>query len=71
MSRSQEEYIVSLDNCEDEPIHRPEAIQDFGLLIGFQVQTGDICYYSGNIDRLFKVKPELGTSFYQFLDGGD
>ncbi|MBF0694706.1 MAG: GAF domain-containing protein [Flavobacterium sp.] len=51
--------IVTLTNCEYEPIHIPGSIQPHGFLLGAD-DTHTIKYCSGNIDQyLGKTYPEL------------
>ena len=41
-------FPVNLDNCKDEPIHIPGAVQPFGILIAFDGKTGQLVAVSEN-----------------------
>ena len=46
-------FPVNLANCQDEPIHIPGAIQQFGVLIGFDASSGRIDAISDNVAKYF------------------
>ena len=58
--------------CEDEPIHRPEAIQGYGYLVALEPDTGAIRIHSDNLRSL--IDPDssggllVGQSFFDWLD---
>ncbi len=53
---------VTLDNCEDEPIHTPGAIQPHGALLAFDRQ-GHLSHFSKNTAQLLGIAPTLGERF--------
>lgn len=64
---------MDLKNCEDEPIHRPESIQDIGYLIAIS-PTGKIEVVSSNIANfIFQHSADslIGQSFYKLLEDPD
>ena len=42
------------ENCEDEPIHIPEAIQSYGFLIAFEADDLTVSVVSENTEQIFK-----------------
>lgn len=50
---------VTLQNCEDEPIHLPGSIQPHGALLGFDAQAR-LLTRSGNAETLLGPLPPLG-----------
>ncbi|MDQ8184455.1 ATP-binding protein [Pelagicoccus sp. SDUM812002] len=59
------------EKCEDEPIHRPEAVQGFGYLIAISLETRKVEIHSENIGSLFALDDDavfLGLDFAQALD---
>lgn len=61
----------NFDRCEDEPIHRPEAIQGFGYLLAIDPDTKAIAIHSNNIDSLFAVSKGdkmVGANLAERLD---
>lgn len=54
------------ENCEDEPIHIPEAIQSYGFLIAFTHDELNISVVSENTKELFK-ESVLGKHFLDLL----
>ncbi len=59
------EEKLALSNCDREPVHIPGRIQSFGSLIGFDLQTSELRYFSDNLKSQFPDLPEfsLGDSF--------
>ena len=59
------EEKLALSNCDREPVHIPGRIQSFGSLIGFDLQTNELRYFSDNLKSQFPDLPEfsLGDSF--------
>lgn len=53
---------VTLDNCDDEPIHTPGAIQPHGALLAFD-RLGRLSHFSRNAAALLGVTPLLGERF--------
>lgn len=44
---------VTVDNCEREPIHTPNAIQPHGALVAFEEETGLVLHASANLGQWF------------------
>lgn len=64
---------LDFDRCEDEPIHRPEAIQGYGYLMALEPDTGIIRIHSDNLATLFPPSEAVsggfvGRSFYDWVD---
>lgn len=53
-----EDAPVDLTNCENEPIHRPGAIQPHGVLLVCQSDSFQIVHVSENVTSVFGWKPE-------------
>jgi chemotaxis family two-component system sensor kinase Cph1 len=51
---------VTLDNCADEPIHIPGAIQPHGCLLAFE--AGRLAAWSGNVATLAGAAPRAGAA---------
>lgn len=49
----------TLDNCEDEPIHRPESIQSYGCLLAFDLKTRAIKVISDNLNLFLAVEKNV------------
>lgn len=72
---------VTLDNCHEEPIHIPGAIQSFGFLLVLDPRNYTVRHFSLNSCDLFQLSREellgtpicdlLGDSFYQALVAAD
>ncbi|GAA0740102.1 ATP-binding protein [Ideonella azotifigens] len=54
---------VTLDNCDQEPIHIPGAVQPHGVLFAFDA-TGRLCWHSANAAALATGLPELGDTLH-------
>lgn len=61
---------VTLDNCENEPIHVPGAIQPHGVLIACSSPDLTITQVSANVASAFGAPPEsvLGHALTEFVD---
>lgn len=57
--QSYTDFTVTVENCENEPIHRPNGIQSHGYLLVIREDTAKLSAYSDNIGVLF---PELKLS---------
>lgn len=53
------DVAVALDNCAREPIHIPGRIQGFGALVGFDMTSKRLRYYSDNITSMFEGVSDL------------
>ncbi|MBP2830700.1 GAF domain-containing protein [Aquimarina sp. U1-2] len=53
---------VDLTNCDKEPIHSIDTIQDHGFLLAFDLQTKAITFYSENCIELFDIETATITS---------
>lgn len=49
---------ISLNNCDREPIHIPNAIQPHGILLVFNEQNSEIVQISDNTESLLGYSPE-------------
>ncbi|HEX6224956.1 MAG TPA: ATP-binding protein [Chryseolinea sp.] len=65
--------LVSLENCESEPIHIPGSIQPHGFLVAIHGKERTIDYCSGNIHEYIGIRPEqaLGKSISVLLTPSD
>jgi len=60
----------TLQRCEDEPIHIPGAVQNFGLLLAFKEENGKLVVHvvSENSSRLIGYTPQQLFKLDNFLD---
>jgi len=60
----------TLQRCEDEPIHIPGAVQNFGLLIAFKEEDGKLVVHivSENSSRIIGYTPQQLFRLDNFLD---
>ncbi|MGC3972365.1 MAG: ATP-binding protein [Pirellulales bacterium] len=70
---SQADAAVTLENCEDEPIHRPGAVQPHGVLVACRGSSFEVAHVSANVEALFHVAPAdlLGRSVFTLFDDAD
>lgn len=61
--------VLSIDNCESEPIHIPGSIQPHGLLLAILPDTGVIRYCSANTSQFLEKSPAdvLGRPLAEIL----
>lgn len=64
------EYNLTIENCEDEPIHRPDSVQAFGYFVALDPSARSLHAYSENLEKLI---PDVGfeTDFFAFVKGGN
>lgn len=61
--------VVNISNCEQEPIHIPGSIQPHGFLLGYNPQTRQIEFCSGNVEEYVGLHPSevLGKRFEELF----
>jgi len=57
MSQTEQGAMVTVDNCEREPIHIPGIIQPHGALVAVNIATGRPRYASQNLEEIAGVTP--------------
>lgn len=62
---------LNFERCEDEPIHIPETIQEYGYLFAIDPDSGMIRVYSENVKNLFKDHDLYKKNFFEILQNGD
>jgi light-regulated signal transduction histidine kinase (bacteriophytochrome) len=61
--------LITLANCDTEPVHTPDAIQPFGYLLAVDPQLRAITHWSSNVAELGDLPVELSAdSLKQLFD---
>jgi light-regulated signal transduction histidine kinase (bacteriophytochrome) len=53
--------LITLANCDTEPVHTPDAIQPFGYLLAVDPQLRAITHWSSNVAELGDLPVELSA----------
>ncbi|MCC5944369.1 MAG: GAF domain-containing protein [Bernardetiaceae bacterium] len=73
MQKAEQNFEVTLINCEDEPIHIPNCIQSFGFMWIMEKASCRILQVSQNVEDFLEQEAEqvIGTSIKQWFEKED